>query len=258
MTDKTTMTKIKCSSTLCRQIAKNQITYRVGHSILMTALFLAIVVAEQAQASILIANFDFESPAVADGVVNTGAVPNWGEGGNGIIGTYNPNGTTWYLTDDDEDGGSTGGVFGTMDGPQVGFFFQSSTGQLSQTVTLGDTLVVGETYDLTVAIGERDGDGIPVGNGPFAGYVIELLSGGTSIAAISGATSPGGAGTFSDVTLRYTATALDPVGTLGVRIGVLNAGHLDIDNVRLTPEPSSLTAIMLGSGILALCRRRAA
>ncbi|MFQ5604074.1 MAG: T9SS type A sorting domain-containing protein [bacterium] len=123
-----------------------------------------------------------------------------------------------------------GGVFGTMSGPRVGFFFQSSTGQFAHTTTTN--LVSGTAYALSFAIGHRDGGQ----NVPFAGYQIDLLSGGTVIASTSSATSPAAPGTFGDVTLNHTATATDPVGPLGIRIGVLNSGHLDFDNVRFTAD----------------------
>ncbi len=139
-----------------------------------------------------------------------------------------------------------------MDGPRVGFFFQSSTRALSQDLT--DLMSVGTSYTLTVAVGQRDGNGIPVANGPFAGYLIELLSGENVVASVSSDSAPGSPGTFEDVSLTYTATAGDPVGPLGIRIGVKNFGHLDFDNVRLStgavPLPPSVW--LFGSGLVGL------
>jgi hypothetical protein len=212
------------------------------------SIFTITVTSTAYSATIAVNNFDFELPELVDGAINEGPVPGWITTGSGRSGTFNPSGNLWYLTTDDQDTAASGGVFGTMDGPRVGFFFQSSTRAMSQ--ELPELLSVGEIYRLTVAIGQRDGN--PTANGPFAGYVIELLSGADVVASISSDTAPGGPGTFDDVSLVYTATASDSIGPLGIRIGVKNSGHLDFDNVRLNTIPLPASVWLFGSGLLGL------
>ncbi len=217
---------------------------------LVAFVFVCGVCAEAHAGAIAISNHDIELPAQADGGINTGSITSWTETGNGTNGNFNPNGNSWYLTLDDEDDGGSGGVFGTMDGPVVGFFYDSSTGAFTQTTA--HALVVGETYTLNVAIGQRDASGGPA----FAGYKIDLLSGASVLASVTGTSGPSGAGTFGDATLVHTATVGDPAGLIGVRVGVLNSGYLDFDNVRLTyvPEPATLAFAAVGG--LAMIRRR--
>ena len=212
-----------------------------------------ITVSSTAHSAVIpVNNHDFELPGLVDGAINEGTVPGWTTIGTGRSGTFNPSGDQWYATTDDQDTAASGGVFGTMDGPRVGFFYQPSTRAMSQ--ELADLLSMGTRYTLTVAVGERDGNGIPNANGPFAGYVIELLAGGDVVASMSSDTAPGSPGTFDDASLTYTAAPGDPIGPLGIRIGVKNDGHLDIDNVRLSTSavPIPPAAWLFGSGLVGL------
>ena len=174
---------------------------------------------------ISIPNHSFEEPKQAsDGDINTGAVTSWSESG-GVIGNFNVS-TGFYTTTDSTD--SNGGVVGSMDSVNALFFANTANAYVTQ--TLAETIVVGETYTLTVAVGDRDAGG---GSG-FAGYDIQLLAGGSSVATLQSAVSPGD-GTFTDVELVYTAQAGDS-GALGIQIGTFNAGSgkaLDVDHVRL-------------------------
>ena len=213
-------------------------------------LFVCGACAQAHAGAIAISNHDIELPPQGDGDINTGSITSWTETGNGTNGSFNPNGDSWYLTSDDQDGGGSGGVFGTMDGPVVGFFYNSSTGAFTQTTT--HALIVGEIYTLNVAIGQRDASGGPA----FAGYKIDLLSGASVLTSVTDASGPSGAGTFGDATLVHTATAGDPAGFIGVRVGVLNSGYLDFDNVRLTYVPEPATLALAALGLLGLRRRR--
>ena len=119
---------------------------------------------------------------------------------------------------------------GDLDGATA--LYNISSGTTSQTLT--DSIVVGDTYTLTVAVGDRDAGG----RAGFAGYDIRLQAGGVDLggtATLQSSTSPGD-GTFTDVTLTYTAQAGDS-GLLGISIGTFSAGSgksTDFDNVRLT------------------------
>lgn len=153
---------------------------------------------------------------------------------------------------------SEGGTIGTSDGTSA--LFVSSDDDLSVLQTLSTQAQVGDTIDLTVAVGDRDaGD-----RAGFAGYLIELLSDGEVIASVSaGRDGSLGDGTFSDVLLNYTIDENDPLGPLGIRLGTNGAGAgfaTDFDNVRFSitsvPEPGSLTIIGLGSLMVIVRRRR--
>lgn len=172
-----------------------------------------------------IANSSFELPAIAaDGGYDTGEVTSWTESG-GTIGVYNPS-TSYYSDTSVTD--ANGGMIGTMDEMQVLFFANDSDQFVTQTLT--EEIVAGETYTLTVAVGDRD-----VGSrSGFAGYDIRLLVDGVAVATNASSVSPGD-GTFSDVELVYTATEADS-GVLGIQIGTAAAGSgsaLDVDHVRL-------------------------
>ena len=200
---------------------------------------------------IQIANAGFEFPAQTnDGNINTDVVSAWLESG-GTIGNFNPN-QSFYTDPSSLD--ANGGQVGDMDGENA-LFFANNTDQ-SVTQTLSSLAEVGLTYDLTVAVGDRDAGG----RAGFAGYTIELLSDSQVLASVSGTEleSPGD-GTFTDVSLSYTVVDGDPLGPLGIRVGTNGAAagrSTDFDNIRLTavPEPGSLALVSLGG--LALFRRR--
>ena len=174
---------------------------------------------------ISINNSSFEAPKQAsDGDTNTGAVTGWSESG-GTIGNFNVS-TDFYTTTDSTD--ANGGVVGSMDSTNALFFASTSNESVSQ--TLSELIVVGNTYELTVAVGDRDNGG----DAEFAGYTLQLRDGDSVLKTVSSNTSPGD-GTFSDVVLTYTAQAGDS-GALGITIGTTNAGSgraTDFDNVRL-------------------------
>ena len=174
---------------------------------------------------ISINNPSFEAPKQAsDGDINTGAVTGWSESG-GTIGNFNVS-TDDYTTTDSTD--SNGGVVGSMDSTNALFFASTANESVSQ--TLSESIVVGNTYELTVAVGDRD-NGDDAG---FAGYILQLSDGDSVLKTVSSNASPAD-GTFSDVVLTYTAQAGDS-GALGITIGTTNAGSgrsTDLDNVRL-------------------------
>ncbi len=203
--------------------------------------------------TIQITNGDFESPLQPnDGAINTGNASGWQESG-GTNGTFNPN-TSFYTNTNILD--ASGGVVGDMDKENVLFFANDTDQSVMQ--TLSAVAEVGTTYELTVAVGDRDAGSRTA----FAGYRIELLSGGVVLAALVAASdaSPGD-GTFTDVTLSYTVLESDPLGELGIRIGTNGAAAgraTDFDGVSLvaTPVPEPATMSLLALGGMAMLRRR--
>ncbi len=174
--------------------------------------------------SISIANSSFESPALNDGAIaSIGSVQDWIVSG-GTVGIFNPS-TSFYS----DPAITTPGMIGNMSGVNAVFFSDNNQRTILQTLT--ENIIVGETYTLTVAVGDRDGGG----RSGFAGYEIKLIAGGVTLNTASSSISPGD-GTFTDVSLSYTAQAGDS-GALGIEIGSFTPGgglSVDFDNVRLT------------------------
>ena len=218
----------------------------------LTALF-ATTLASQG-ASIAITNFSFETDnAGGDNLFTTTAPTGWTDLGGGTKGTMNP-GSSFYSDADADDGNPSGGTLGDMDDNQVFFNVNGGNG-ISQ--TLADSIVVGNTYTMTVAVGDRDAGS----RATFSGYDIRLLAGGSLVASTSSTVSPGD-GTFTDVSFSYTAEAGDS-GLLGIELRETNGGGgkaVDFDNVRLSftavPEPSSTALLSLGGLALMLRRKR--
>lgn len=229
---------------------------QITRAVAMAAM--CFVAVQSAQGGLItVVNSDFETaPVLRPDYLNnhyiTTAPNGWTKTGAGTFGRYDPS-QTHYLDGLILNGSISGGEVGTMDGPAVAFFFNAAGAALSQTLT--ETLQLGREYTLTVAVGYRD-------NQPFAGYSIALLAGGTTLAnadSLLGVTK----GTFTDISLTYIPTGADPIGSpLGIRIGALNRGAVDFDNVRLdvaaVPEPSTLAMFLGlgGMGLVAMIRRR--
>jgi hypothetical protein len=122
----------------------------------------------------------------------------------------------------------------------------SNGGTISQTV--GDTVVAGTTYTLSVDVGERK-------DVPDPGSVFLIV--GTQTVLATGI--PALPGDWSTFTASYTATALDAGAAIEVLLSSPGVQG-DWDNVHLAatavPEPASL--VLLGAGLLAfgVIRRR--
>ena len=180
---------------------------------------------------IQIANPSFESTNQTEGGVNSRNVSGWEQSNISRTGNFNPD-TSFYSDANSLD--SNGGEVGAMDATNV-LFFASNDDDEFVTQTLSSVAEVGTTYELTVAVGDRDLSSRP----QFAGYLVQLLSDGQVLAAVTSSQSLGD-GTFTDVILTYTVTSVDPLGPLGIRLGTNGAdsGHAtDFDNIRLTATP---------------------
>ena len=213
-------------------------------------------------ATISIVNGDFETGGLIDnrnsafpGVIPTGwsAVPGAGPSGD-FYGYYNPiNDAGGYVS------GVSGspGITGTMAGPNVFYFGSSISGQgIQQTLTA--TFLANTDYTLTVARGTRNG----IYNNTLR---MMLLAGSTVLTSRDVAPEPAGSrGTFLDYSTTYTYSVAN-AGLVGQALTIRfleidNPGNpqaeVDIDNVRLVPEPSSASLLILGlAAVLARSRR---
>lgn len=218
---------------------------RLAGALLLSASFAAPSMA------ITVTNFDFEALALPDSGIAIGIPSGWTVSG-GVQGVYNPSAAFYGVAGISDPPNS--GVIGTMSGPRVGFIFSSPGAHMTNTT--GYSVVTGETYSLTVAVGARVGAGT-------VGAVVSLLDGDSELASLLVTTAPA-AGSFGDVTLSYTATAADS-GLLRIRLGQTGAdNYADFDNVRLSaagvatvPEPAHAWAFGL-AGLAVLRRRRRA
>ncbi len=200
---------------------------------------ICVATADDVQATpITVNNFDFSNPSLANGNSNGGSIPGWSATvTTGTIGTYNP-GIEYYSNPSIVDPGSSG-VIGTMADPNVAFLYWGS-GQSISTAT-GYSIVAGETYRLTVAVGNRNG----AFAAPFGGWQIELLDGDSVLAMQSGISAPA-PGSFGDVSLYYTAVTGDS-GLLRIRLSQPGV-YADYDNVRLDVVPEPASVMLLGVG----------
>lgn len=219
-------------------------------------------------------NPSFESPALADGVLENDGPgpgfsfdpPGWSLGPNAGAqgyGTLNPSGIF------NNDAGNNTPVGG--DGAQHYLIYQASPGQgvtLYQNVT--DTLTSNKVYTLTLAIGRQiNGDAVNWGfslmtqNQSFTGGYGNF----PYLARLTGTRDDLISGQFVDKSVTFTTTGSTPDLGQPLRVtfwseGASGGNRISFDNVRLdvanvvVPEPS--TALLCGSGlaILAWWRRR--
>ena len=166
------------------------------------------------------------------------------------VATWNP--TAAQIT------GATGllGVGTGMSGAQA-LLMQTSlvglSGSISQTT--GDVLTIGQTYTLTVAVGNP-------ADLASVGFSLNLLSGTNTLASFT-ATDESGIpdGTFTDETLTFVAgPAVAGLVNIPVTIvlsaspSIASNSGVAFDDVRLSvspvPEPTSLQAMAVGLGLL--------
>jgi hypothetical protein len=218
---------------------------------LSRCLFLAVALglAVHAKAN-LVVNGSFENPTPnpswyfgnPDGPFIIGSVPGWTTG-YGHTGVWQPNIA----------GGQT---FGSLPGgTQAGW--ASEGGELSMMYQdLALTITAGQTYDLSLFIGNRKNLGTTYGM--LGGGWAELVSSGGTVLASSGNVfaTPG---TFQGVNLSYTAAAGSSMlgQTLRIELGNSERSQASFDNVvvRTVPEPFTM-ALMGCSAIAGFARAR--
>ena len=239
----------------------------------------AIAPASVHAAPVALVNPSFEDNIISDGVHTTGitgwnivsgntSVPIVGTPLTDAVTTYNPTSANYAgAAGNNSAPGMTGSNVLDLTGGLVGL-----TGVVTQTVN-SVPIALGNTYTLTVSVGDP-------ANFANHGYNLALgagltgVQGLTVLSSVSGTGIPGG--TFEDISVTYTPSALDPligslVGTpLTIQLSSsallsVGASSVDFDNVRLdvstspVPEPSTVQAMIAGFallGCIGMIRRR--
>ena len=209
----------------------------------------------------VVLNHSFEADSVNDGNF-TGSLSSWtvvssgGAPGPGY-GTYNP-------AESDFTGAAGGGTPLGADGTNVlTTYTDNDAGAyagVSQEIT-GTTLTAGNTYTLTVAIG--DYKGLTPTNWHLA-ISTSSMSVGTYLTNFSGLGTSLTDDQFNDFSVSYTATGLEPQIGEDLKItlwgqnddGIGGGTHVPFDNVRVTAVPEPSVALLGGIGLLSLLRRR--
>jgi hypothetical protein len=130
---------------------------------------------------------------------------------------------------------------------------QSTPTLVTYSGNLGD-FIAGDTYTLTVAVGDGS-----FTDSPFGMFSADLLSNGGSVKTSTLTPTAAEQGTFQDLSVTYTATQADAGKAIGFDLGLTNIDGTQeeglFDNVTLTqdavPEPSSLAFLMV-SGVIGL------
>jgi len=219
-----------------------------------------------------VANYSFESPVIT----SANAYPDMSAPSNGLYivatggGSYDTTIPDWTFAGGFSTGiqiiaGTVGGE-GTADGTQDAWLNVNSSDPTATVTYTGPALgdvIAGDSYELTVAVGNRVGP-----EGPEAGSdTVTLLAGSTefsNLVPVNQTTLT--AGTFTDVTVDVTAAMIlaDAGQPLGIQLtGAYDNGSSDqanFDNVRLTvipavPEPSTWAMLAGGLAFLVLLAR---
>ncbi len=162
--------------------------------------------------------------------------------------TANPPGTLFI-------GAALNGIPVGGDGPQSAAL--GSFSSFRSAVPLAN-IVSGQTYTLTIAIGDSMDGGEP-GTLRLGFLINDSFVPGGDITFAADTYSP--EGTFTDFTLQYTALPADSGNTLKIFLGqVIHGGSVYLDNIRLTtspvPEPATPLLVLSSLSIALLVRTR--
>jgi hypothetical protein len=233
------------------------------------AACLTLFAAELRGQDITIVNHSFELPATGPGTFLTAAPPTGWIGfgslnfNNRTVGVLNPNGTTLYSGGAPL--GSNVGVVFLLDNAGNQAQFANSPAGMEQTLAV--TLQSSTTYTLRVEVGNIANDAnFPHSQfqfGGFPGYRIELLAGGSVIAADNNSLLPSEGGWLTS-TLQFTsASSVTPGQLLGIRLLNLNSNvglEVNFDNIRLSfapvPEPGVMAMLACAAAAGMIARRR--
>jgi len=226
-------------------------------ALVLTSLPLGFTLPQVQASPIVVPNFSFESPDVADGLFSL-VIPDWSYMGSGAFqaGVYDHN-----------DAGFPGATGGNLPAPALGaqsaFLHTGGLGGVSMTTTSALTSILPETtYTLTVAIGVRLDFPAGPANG---GGSLNLFANGVNVSGselnFNVNTLPRGA--FADYTISFTTGTSDFIigQSLTPFIGIFFDGSsgINVDNVRLdatsVPEPTTVT-LLLSASLLAMNRRK--
>lgn len=197
----------------------------------LKSLSAALVLTSAASHAATVLNFSFEADPILDNGFS-GSASNWTVSGG-------PAGTQDFALQNPQ----------ATDGEQHAY----ANGGAMLTQLTSETIIGGQTYTLTVDVGQIDVFSGSLGTLRLYG---STLGAGTAIAELTGiAPTPG---TYLlNRTFSYTA----PAGggpfagqTVGIALMGQSGQQVLFDNVRFVPEPS--TALLGGLGALALLRRR--
>ena len=229
------------------------------HATLMAGLaFLTILTHPAGAATVL--NHSFESPVLADGtigpvdsawtIISSGGDPSPG------IAAFNPDAP--YFT-----GAAGSGTPSGADGTNVFTTYTDNApgayGGLSQVIT-GTTLIAGETYTLTVAIGDY------LTLAPTNWHLAISTSSmgvGTYLTNLSGLGASLTDDQFNDFSVSYTATGAETQIGEDLKItlwgqnddGIGGGTHVPFDNIRFSAVPEPSAAVLGAIGLLGLIRR---
>ena len=262
LTTQPKQTDMKTNNTISKlslTIANRQ---SVFHALLLMGLSLGPTLAPVHATPIVVPNFSFESPAVADGGFSL-TIASWNISGFGAHqeGVYNP-----------DNAGFPGATGGNLPAPALGpqNAFLNASGDSSMTTASGlATILPLTTYTLTIAIGVRLD--YPTVDPALGTFTISLLANGGDISlfypssslTVSASAIP--RGTFVDYTASFTTGIGD--STIGQSVSPsiryinsnVTPGGISVDNVRLdastVPEPTAGVLLLAGS-LLAMNRRK--
>jgi len=186
----------------------------------------SILVADPLFTTLPVGGLSYTLPGIyGGGTYSVAAIPGWSTAQGQTSGQFDP----------------AGDVFNGNPIPGGGLVAFTNGGPISQTV--GPTAAVGDTYTLTVYVGEWNQSYLPYNSGD-----VTLDVGGHVINATG---TPPASGSWSLYTATYTAVAGDAGAPITIVLNDATAQG-DFTDVQLTvvPEPATWAMLLLGVGMM--------